>query len=116
MGVSQIMGSLFWGVPRISTIRTIVYWGLYWGPLILGNYPIPQSTPGTWAFVACEIRQVSQAGVLGLYWGYVGIMEKKMETTMMGFCVYWGGDIRVILGLHWDNGKMQTITMGYIYI
>ena len=23
------------GVP---IIRTIVYWGLYWGPLILGNY------------------------------------------------------------------------------
>ena len=23
------------GVP---IIRTIVFWGLYWGPLILGNY------------------------------------------------------------------------------
>ena len=22
----------------ILIIRTIVYWGLYWGPLILGNY------------------------------------------------------------------------------
>ena len=22
--------------------------------------------------------------VLGLYWGYIGIMEKKMETTVMG--------------------------------
>ena len=21
-------------------MRTIVYWGLYWGPLILGNYQI----------------------------------------------------------------------------
>ena len=25
----------FLGVP---IIRTIVFWGLYWGPLILGNY------------------------------------------------------------------------------
>ena len=23
---------------EIPIIRTIVYWGLYWGPLILGNY------------------------------------------------------------------------------
>ena len=23
--------------------------------------------------------------ILGLYWGYVGIMEKKMETTIMGY-------------------------------
>ena len=22
----------------VHIIRTIVYWGLYWGPLILGNY------------------------------------------------------------------------------
>ena len=21
--------------------------------------------------------------ILGLYWGYIGIMEKKMETTMV---------------------------------
>ena len=27
----------FLGVP---IIRIIVYWGLYWGPLILGNYHI----------------------------------------------------------------------------
>ena len=29
---------------------------------------------------------------------YNGIMEKKMETTIMGY-------IGVILGLYWDNGK-----------
>ena len=34
VGVSQNYGYLF-GVP---IIRIIVYWGLYWGPLILGNY------------------------------------------------------------------------------
>ena len=26
--------------------------------------------------------------MLGLYWGYIGILEKKMETTIMG---YMGG-------------------------
>ena len=36
-----------WGFPKIRgtflgvpIIRTIVYWGLYWGTLILGNYHI----------------------------------------------------------------------------
>ena len=29
------LGVLFWGVP---ILRIIVFWGLYWGPLILGNY------------------------------------------------------------------------------
>ena len=28
----------------------------------------------------------------------LGIMEKKIETTMLGY-------IRAILGLYWDNGK-----------
>ena len=36
------LGSTFLGVP---IIRIIIYWGLYWGPLILGNYHIfPKTT------------------------------------------------------------------------
>ena len=31
------LGVTFWGVPNI---RTIVFWGLYWDPPILGNYQI----------------------------------------------------------------------------
>ena len=38
--------------------------------------------------------------ILGLYRGYIGIMEKKMETTIV-----FRGYIGVILGLYWDNGK-----------
>ena len=34
LGISQIMDT-FLGVP---IVRTIVYWGLYWGPPVLGNY------------------------------------------------------------------------------
>ena len=33
------LGVPFLGIP---IIRTIVFWGLYWGPLILGNYHISQ--------------------------------------------------------------------------
>ena len=29
------IGIPFWGVPKI---RILAFWGLYWGPLILGNY------------------------------------------------------------------------------
>ena len=36
MGVSQNYGYLFGG----PIIRIIVYWGLYWGPPILGSYQI----------------------------------------------------------------------------
>ena len=46
--------------------------------------------------------------ILGIYWGYIGTMEKKMETTgiirviLRG--IYWEyiGDI---LGIYRDNGK-----------
>ena len=38
---------MMWGFPKIRgtilgvpTIRTIVFWGLYWGPTILGNYHV----------------------------------------------------------------------------
>ena len=40
--IPKIRGTI-WGVP---TIRTIIFWGLYWGPLILGNYQIKQLEDG----------------------------------------------------------------------
>ena len=43
-------------------------------------------------------------------WGYNGIMEKKMETTIMGYTM---GYIGVVYGLHWGyigimEKKMET--------
>ena len=26
----------------------------------------------------------------GKFWGYIGIMEKKIETTTLEQCIYWG--------------------------
>ena len=40
--------------------------------------------------------------VLGLYWGYIEIMEKKMET-IGNYCSIVG----YILGLSWNNGKRE---------
>ena len=56
--------------------------------------------------MACkpQSREIRVQGFVGLYWGYIGIMEKKMETTVeaLGF-----SDLlrALILGLHRDNGK-----------
>ena len=32
-------------------------------------------------------------GIIVLYWGFIGIMEKKVET------------VGITLGIYWDNGK-----------
>ena len=40
------------------------------------------------------LRGLALRVILGLY---IGVMEKKMETTINRF--------RVILGLYWDDGK-----------
>ena len=39
---------------------------------------------------------ITYRGYIGLHGGYFGIMENRMETTII---------YRVILGLYWDNGK-----------
>ena len=58
-------------------MRTEVLLGLYWGPLILGNCQIDNGKEhGNYR---CYI------GIKEYIWGYIGIMENKMETV-----VYWG--------------------------
>ena len=44
---------------------------------------------------------------------YVGIMEKKMETTIMGLYIYIG-IMGYILGLCRDNGKEKMETTNYV--
>ena len=56
-----------------------------------GNYYI-------WGYIGViwgEWKRKWKLLYIGLYWGYVGIMEKKMATTTY----------RVLLGLCRDNGK-----------
>ena len=52
MGVSQIRATIL-GVPKI---RIIVFWGLYWGPPLLGNYHIPYSSPNL-SWTIFDIRE-----------------------------------------------------------
>ena len=56
----DLLWSWYGGLPKIRVtplgvpiIRTIVYWGLYWGTLILGNYHIPWHT--SWCIVELNI-------------------------------------------------------------
>ena len=48
----QVLKTPIWGFPKIRgtllgvpIIRIVVYWGLYWGPPILGNYHIAPTQP-----------------------------------------------------------------------
>ena len=43
--------------------------------------------------------------LLPKYWGYIGIMENKMETTIMGCIGY------IILGLYWGICNMRVIAV-----
>ena len=40
----------------VHIIRTIVFWGLYWGPLILGNYHMVGFSPDTLHALPREAR------------------------------------------------------------
>ena len=45
--------------------------------------------------------------ILGSYWGYIGIMEKKWKLTVI---------LGSILGLYWDGGKdMETTVILGLY-
>ena len=56
--------SLTWGFPQIRgnllgllIIRTtVVFWRLYWGPLVLGNYHISSFLAADAARPACKLR------------------------------------------------------------
>ena len=72
---------------RVPIIRILVYWCLYWGPLISGNYHLQC---GVWGLSARGLRGSGAAGIgqrTGLnlrsslvpeqngIWGYVGSIQ-----------------------------------------
>ena len=64
----------------MGIIRTIVFWGLYWGSLILGNYHIATDLIVDWGYIGILEKKMETTIV---YWDYIRIMEKKMETTTL---------------------------------
>ena len=61
----KIRGTLL-GVPIIRTKVTIVFWGLSWGPLILGNYHVNLFTIGVCDFQGYRITCLTVGPVGGV--------------------------------------------------
>ena len=40
--------------------------------------------------VSSKLQSKFLSSDMGLYWGHIGIMEKKMETTIMGYIGVYG--------------------------
>ena len=85
-GFPKIMGTIL-GVP---IIRIIVFWGLYWGPLILGNYHRP--------FGRC-VRQVCGGHVLQSSSFRFAPPNDRFQTYVRNPCSLGGGP------LHPDKGS-----------
>ena len=68
-GFPKIMGT-FLGVP---IIRIIVYWGLYWGPPILGNYQMSKTICMPQTFTAITTQSVFR-------------IEQKANVSHHGAC------------------------------
>ena len=70
LGVSQIRGTIF-GVP---IVRIILFWGLYWGPPILGNYHFSDPRTARRAYSKATMRNTTLA--LGF--------NLKLKGTILG--------------------------------
>ena len=67
---------LIWGCPKIRgtslgvpILRTVVFWGLYWGPLNLGHYHIPQYTKILIARIPGKVPLILGKPYMGTYIG-----------------------------------------------
>ena len=57
--------------------------------------PTPPTAPSELGLAAKDQlnEPVCIGAMLGLYWGYMGIMEKKMETSIIGYNVGFRGKL-----------------------
>ena len=63
-------------------MRIIVFWGLYWGPPSLGKLPYGWLSK-LWSLFGYP-KNRDDRDYIGVLWG---IMEKKMETTLLGLYI-----------------------------
>ena len=80
--VVKILCKVIWGFPTIRgtilgvpIIGTIVYWGLYWGPPVLGNYHIYPDSP-FWG--------TRNVGIIGTILGFYGDSGKEHGNYYIG--------------------------------
>ena len=68
-GVSKKKGTIFEGViiRTIRTIRTIVYWNLYWGPPHFGKLPfgrLIEKLPRPYFVGTCSLQSILRSSYL----------------------------------------------------
>ena len=82
-GFTEVSGTIL-GVP---IVRTIVYWGLYRGPLILGNYHIDDYSGPYIIIISTHVLlglRVSGFGVPGLGFRATAMKNQMDRTTENG--------------------------------
>ena len=58
-----------------------------------------------WGYIGIGIIEKKMETTI-VYWDYIRIMEKKMETTKIGFRVYWGYN-RILRG--WGHARREVL-------
>ena len=92
---------------RVPIIRTIVYWGLYWGPLILGNYqilspqvaaqcPVEAEQSGSLVFQPQAVLLVSRSGESNRKWNMK--WERGFYSVRLGNKYGVTYDFEVLIG------------------
>ena len=63
---------------------------------ILGLYRDNRKENGNYSIVYCFFRDIEKehGNYYITYWGYIGVIEKRMETTMMGYVGGLGSRMR----------------------
>ena len=101
MVVSQVRGT-FLGVP---IIRTIVLWGLYWGPPILGNSHIRIFLRHRFrSLTACPVEEIQRGRTPGETNACLGAFFTILSASMMEFLCFG-----------WTYGKLAKVCSSFGY-
>ena len=74
------IGGTFLGVP---IIKSIILWGLYWGPLILGNYQIDlYKWPSKSFWMEWEVT--TDLAVIGMVYVHTTMRDNALMTDCLG--------------------------------
>ena len=88
---------------RVPIIRTILYWGLYWGPPIEGNYQVLEALAdsGLWdsllSLQACGIPNFKSNGFSAITDCQWNPQQSVTQATFFVMAAVWAASLR----LHW---------------
>ena len=80
-----LQGDSIWGFPKIRgtflgvpIIRIIVFWGLYWGPLILGNYHLGFHTKAILSALLASDKNLQPSTFLSPHKGWIRALNERL--------------------------------------